>query len=99
MTHEANVMHFNHLFDLQCEIQNSISQQVTSQSHTYTFYLSVRRLVCKSTEDIELLFTLYDHKQSKPFSENFVIKCTREMMVSDTEKLYNFRALFTVSMA
>ncbi|XP_065221520.1 dedicator of cytokinesis protein 2 isoform X3 [Planococcus citri] len=77
-----------------CEIQNNVSQPVASQSHTYTFYLSVRKLICKPMEDIELLITLYDQKSSKPFSENYVIRCTREMVQSDADKYHNFRALF-----
>lgn len=76
--------------------ENENAPAVVPQSDNYTFFLSVRSSFCESMNDIELLFVLYDQNESKQFSDNFIIRCTQEM-ISDNKEVYNITALFTVS--
>jgi hypothetical protein len=67
--------------------------------YNYTVYLSVHNFICKIMDDAELLFTLYDVKSGKSFSENFVVRWATSKMDqgwSQTDIFHNFRALFTV---
>ena len=48
-------------------------------------------------EDAELLMTLYDGRDFKPITENYVIKWSKEGLASNIDQLNNFKVLFTVS--
>lgn len=72
--------------------------KVTSQKYSHTIFMAVRNFVCKISEDAELLFTLYDAKQQKSFTENFVVQWHQDNAASDINHFYyNLRVLFSVS--
>lgn len=49
------------------------------------------------SEDAELLITLYDAKEFKAITENYVVRWTKEGLMSDLDQMYNLRVMFTVS--
>lgn len=65
--------------------------------YSHIFFVSVRNFVCKMTEDAELLMTLYDAKENRAITENYVVKWSKEGLASDINQLHNLRVLFTVS--
>ncbi|PSN51994.1 Dedicator of cytokinesis protein 1 [Blattella germanica] len=66
---------------------------VTQYSHI--FFVSVRNFVCKMSEDVELLMTLYDAKESRAITENYVVRWSKEGLARDIDQLHNLRVLFT----
>lgn len=48
------------------------------------------------SEDAELLITLYDGKEFKAITENYVVRWTKEGLMSDLDQMYNLRVMFTV---
>lgn len=48
------------------------------------------------SEDAELLMTLYDAKENKAITENYVVRWSKEGLASDLDQLHNLRVLFTV---
>jgi hypothetical protein len=48
-------------------------------------------------EDAELLMTLYDAKEGRAITENYVVKWSKEGLARDIDQLHNLRVLFTVS--
>nr|CAD7456332.1 unnamed protein product [Timema tahoe] len=66
---------------------------VTQYSHI--FFVSVRNFVCKMSEDAELLMTLYDAKEGRAFTENYVVRWSKEGLARDIDQLHNLRVLFT----
>nr|XP_018917246.1 PREDICTED: dedicator of cytokinesis protein 1 isoform X2 [Bemisia tabaci] len=70
--------------------------KITSQKYSHTIFMAVRNFVCKISEDAELLFTLYDAKQQKSFTENFVVQWHQDNAASDINHFYyNLRVLFS----
>lgn len=49
------------------------------------------------SEDAELLMSLYDAKEFKPITESYVVRWTKEGLMSDLDQMYNLRVMFTVS--
>lgn len=73
--------------------KKSIKPQNPVYSHV--FFVSIRNFVCKMTEDVELLLTLYDSKEGKALSENYVVSWSKEGLARDIDQLHNLRVLFT----
>ena len=48
------------------------------------------------TEDAELLMTLYDAKENRAFTENYVVRWSKEGLTRNIDQLHNLRVLFTV---
>lgn len=48
------------------------------------------------TEDAELLMTLYDAKEYKAITENYVVHWSKDGLMSDLDQMYNLRVMFTV---
>lgn len=78
----------------QSEPMNKKTPRPVSQQLTHTLFISVRNFECKMADDAELLMTLYDGKDNKSFTENYVVQWSR---AKEVEQLFNRRALFTVS--
>jgi hypothetical protein len=72
-----------------------VQKTVTQYSHI--FFVSVRNFVCKMSEDAELLMTLYDAKEGRAVTENYVVRWSKEGLARDIDQLHNLRVLFTVS--
>lgn len=66
-----------------------------SPVYSHIFFVSVRNFVCKMAEDVELLLTLYDSKDMKAITENYVVCWSREGLARDIDQLHNLRVLFT----
>lgn len=66
------------------------------QQSTHTLFLSVRNFVCKMAEDVELLMTLYDGKENRAFTENYVVRWSKDGHPPNTDQSQNLRVLFTV---
>jgi hypothetical protein len=49
------------------------------------------------SEDAELLMTLYDAKEGRAVTENYVVRWSKEGLARDIDQLHNLRVLFTVS--
>lgn len=49
------------------------------------------------SDDAELLMFLYDAKEFKPITECYVVRWTKEGLMSDLDQMYNLRVMFTVS--
>lgn len=73
--------------------KKSHKPQVPVYSHI--FFVSVRNFVCKMTEDVELLLTLYDGREMKAITENYVVSWSKEGLARDIDQLHNLRVLFT----
>ncbi|XP_023288564.1 dedicator of cytokinesis protein 1 isoform X2 [Orussus abietinus] len=63
--------------------------------YSHIFFISVRNFVCKMAEDVELLLTLYDGKEMKAITENYVVFWSKEGLAKDIDQLHNLRVLFT----
>lgn len=63
--------------------------------YSYTLFVSLRNFVCKISEDTELLMALYDAKEGRVFTENYVVRWNKDSLSPD--QLHNLRVLFTVS--
>lgn len=63
---------------------------------SYTLFVSLRNFVCKISEETELLIALYDAKEGKVFSENYVVRWNKDSLKKDIDQLHNLRVLFTV---
>lgn len=67
------------------------------QQYSHIFIVDVKNFTCKMSEDAELLMTLYDPKENKAITENYVIRWSKEGLMSDLDQMYNLRVMFTVS--
>jgi len=65
--------------------------------YSYTLFVSLRNFVCKISEDTELLMALYDAKEGRVFTENYVVRWNKDSLMKDPDQLHNLRVLFTVS--
>ncbi|XP_076759592.1 dedicator of cytokinesis protein myoblast city isoform X3 [Xylocopa sonorina] len=73
--------------------QKPLKPQAPVYSHI--FFVSVRNFVCKMAEDVELLLTLYDGREMKAITENYVVFWSKEGLARDIDQLHNLRVLFT----
>ncbi|XP_034240436.1 dedicator of cytokinesis protein 1 isoform X3 [Thrips palmi] len=63
--------------------------------YSYTLFVSLRNFVCKISEDTELLMALYDAKEGRVFTENYVVRWNKDSFTKDPDQLHNLRVLFT----
>lgn len=68
------------------------------QQYSHIFVVAVKNFTCKMSEDAELLMTLYDGKECKAITENYVVRWSKDGLMSDLDQMYNLRVLFTVSL-
>ncbi|XP_054707947.1 dedicator of cytokinesis protein 1-like [Uloborus diversus] len=69
--------------------------QKTSSRYVHSFYVTVKNFVCRIGEDAELLMALYDAKEGRCISENYLLKWSKEGLAKDLDQLNNLRVLFT----
>ncbi|KAJ8931902.1 hypothetical protein NQ314_015171 [Rhamnusium bicolor] len=72
-----------------------VQPKTAIQQYSNIFLISVRNFTCKMSEDAELLMTLYDGKDFKAITENYVVRWTKEGLMSDLDQMYNLRVMFT----
>ncbi|XP_071089559.1 dedicator of cytokinesis protein 1-like isoform X4 [Haliotis cracherodii] len=75
-------------------ISEEISKQV-SLPLTFNLFVMLRNFVCKIGEDADILMNLFDAKEGKFISENYLVKWSKEGVPKDIEMLNNFRVVFT----
>lgn len=63
--------------------------------HSHMFFVAVRNFVCRIGEDTELMLCLYDAKEWKPLTENYVLRWSRMGLTMDLDLLGNMRVLYT----
>lgn len=75
--------------------QSRNSQTITNFSvFSHNLCVIVKNFVCHVTEDVQLLMSLYDAKESKFISENFFIKWNQKTILRDLDLLNNLKVLF-----
>ncbi|XP_072385409.1 dedicator of cytokinesis protein 2 isoform X1 [Diabrotica undecimpunctata] len=72
-----------------------VQPKTAIQQYSNIFLVAVRNFTFKMTEDAELLMTLYDGKEFKSFTENYVVRWTKEGLMSDLDQMHNLRVMFT----
>jgi len=75
--------------------QEKPSRPVTQFSHT--LFVSVRTIICRLEQDVEFLMALYDAREGRTFTENFVIRWSKEELAKNQDQNLNMRVLFTVN--
>ncbi|XP_050304413.1 dedicator of cytokinesis protein 1 isoform X2 [Anthonomus grandis grandis] len=65
------------------------------QQYSNIFLVAVKNFICKVAEDLELLLCLYDAKEMKPITESYVVKWSKEGLMSDVDQIYSLRVMFT----
>lgn len=66
-----------------------------SNRHSHMFFVAVRNFVCRIGEDTELMLCLYDAKEWKPLTENYVLRWSRSGLTLDIDLMGNMRVLYT----
>lgn len=74
---------------------NPVTKMKLTNRHSHMFFVAVRNFVCRVGEDTELLMCLYDSKEWKPLTENYVVRWSRLGLAQDLDQLGNLRVLFT----
>ncbi|VEN37348.1 unnamed protein product [Callosobruchus maculatus] len=72
-----------------------VQPKTAIQQYSNIFLVYVRNFTSKMSEDAELLMTLYDGKEFKTITENYVVRWTKEGLMSDLDQMYNLRVMFT----
>ncbi|BFY99041.1 hypothetical protein BsWGS_02080 [Bradybaena similaris] len=62
---------------------------------SFNLYVMLRNFVCKIGEDSDIMMNLFDAKEEKFISENYVVKWGKQGVPKDIEMLNNFRVVFT----
>lgn len=70
----------------------------SSFHHNHNLYLIVKNFVCRIGEDADLVIALYDGKEVKPISENYLIKWGKDGLMKDLDQLNNLKVVFSVSL-
>ncbi|KAF2895703.1 hypothetical protein ILUMI_10483 [Ignelater luminosus] len=58
--------------------------------------IAVKNFTCKMNEDAELLMTLYDAKENRAITENYVVRWSKDGLMSDLDQMYTLRVMFTL---
>ncbi|CAH2001464.1 unnamed protein product [Acanthoscelides obtectus] len=83
---------------MSCKVKPDVKEvqpKTAIQQYSNIFLVAVRNFTCKMSEDAELLMTLYDGKECKAITENYVVRWTKEGLMSDLDQMYNLRVMFT----
>lgn len=75
--------------------EKELQPKTAIQQYSNIFLVAVRNFTCKLSEDAELLMALYDAKEFKPITESYVVRWTKEGLMSDLDQMYNLRVMFT----
>ncbi|XP_008197863.2 dedicator of cytokinesis protein 1 isoform X2 [Tribolium castaneum] len=65
------------------------------QQYSNIFIVAVKNFTCKMNEDAELLMSLYDGKEYKSITENYVVRWSKDGLMCDLDQMYNLRVMFT----
>lgn len=67
-----------------------------SSSNCYSICVSLINFICTIRQDMDILMSIYDSRESKFVSENFIVKWDKGGLMHDIDKLNNIRVVFTV---
>lgn len=73
------------------------ASNLRSACMNYSLLVTVEHFMCKVGDDADLIMSLYDGRETRVISENYVIKWGKEGMVKDLDQLNNMSVVFTVS--
>ncbi|KAL8560337.1 hypothetical protein ACOMHN_006068 [Nucella lapillus] len=62
---------------------------------SFNLYVMLRNYVCKIGEDADILMNIYDARDGRFISENYLVKWSKEGVPKDIDMLNNFRVVFT----
>ncbi|XP_017782334.1 PREDICTED: dedicator of cytokinesis protein 1 isoform X3 [Nicrophorus vespilloides] len=65
------------------------------QQYSHIFIVSVKNFTCKVSEDSELLMFLYDMKENKAITENYIVHWSKEGLMKEIDRMNNLRVMFT----
>lgn len=68
-----------------------------SSTAKVSVHLTVHNFTCPIGQDADLQIALYDGREQKFISENYLVKWGRQGFVKDVDQLNNLKVLFTVS--
>lgn len=66
-------------------------------NYIYNLLVSVRNFVCRIGDDADLIVSLFDGREMKFISENYLVRWGRDGLVKDLDQLDNLNVIFTVS--
>lgn len=85
-------------------ISSSSQQQLSprpaptaSSTAKVSLHLTVHNFTCRIGEDADLQIALYDGREQKFISENYLVNWGRQGFIKNVEQLDQLRVLFTVS--
>lgn len=94
--HEAAIKRIKQLMEGSQGDRNSASS-LKSSHYNHNLFVTVMNFVCHIGEDADLFMTLYDGKEMKFISENYLVKWGKEGLMRDLDQLNNLKVLFSVS--
>ncbi|XP_059148668.1 dedicator of cytokinesis protein 1-like isoform X3 [Physella acuta] len=62
---------------------------------SFNVYVMLRNFVCKIGEDSDIMINLFDAKEEKFISENYLVKWSKQGVPKDIDMINNFRVVFT----
>ncbi|GFO14588.1 dedicator of cytokinesis protein 1 [Plakobranchus ocellatus] len=62
---------------------------------SFNLYVMMRNFVCKIGEDSDIMMNLFDAKEERFISENYLVKWGKKGVPKDIDMLNNFRVVFT----
>lgn len=77
--------------------QGGVLPKTAIQQYSNIFLVAIKNFTCKMNEDAQLLITLYDGREFKSITENYVVRWSKDGLMSDLDQMHNLRVMFTVS--
>ncbi|XP_045475282.1 dedicator of cytokinesis protein 1 isoform X5 [Harmonia axyridis] len=75
--------------------QNHLLPKTAIQQYSNIFLVAIKNFTCKMNEDAQLLITLYDGREYKSITENYVVRWSKDGLMSDLDQMHNLRVMFT----
>ncbi|XP_044753163.1 dedicator of cytokinesis protein 1 [Coccinella septempunctata] len=75
--------------------EQNVLPKTAIQQYSNIFLVAIKNFTCKMNEDAQLLITLYDGKEFKSITENYVVRWSKDGLMSDLDQMHNLRVMFT----
>ncbi|XP_067937845.1 dedicator of cytokinesis protein 1-like [Watersipora subatra] len=66
-----------------------------TQKHSLNLFITICNVICRVGDEADVIMALYDPKQAKFFSENYIIRWSQKGMPKDLDLLNNLKVLFS----
>ncbi|XP_070212219.1 dedicator of cytokinesis protein 1-like isoform X7 [Littorina saxatilis] len=76
-------------------MHESESETRPSWPSSFNLYVMLRNFVCKIGEDADILMNIFDSKEGRFISENYLVRWSKHGVPKDIDMLNNFRVVFT----